>query len=193
MNANIIFSTRQLARLLAVVLSLATGLPASAVFAQTPTLAEIARKEQERRKTLKAPAKVYTNKDLPARAATVMSAPAVAPSAAAASPADKPADKAKPAADQKDEAWWRARMAQAREEVRRNELFAEALQTRINSLSADVINRDDPAQRAKLSDDRQKAVAELDRVTIEIQAGKKQIADIEEEARVAAVPPGWIR
>lgn len=184
-------SPPRMAHVLAVALSFAIGVPASAVLAQSPTLAEIARKEQERRKTLMGPAKVYTNKDLPT--------PAAPPAAAALPPATPPvtdaaaAGKATEKKDEKDEAWWRARMAHAREEVRRNEMFAEALQTRINSLSVDVINRDDPAQRAKLSDDRQKAVAELERVKVEIDNGRKQIALVEEEARVASVPPGWLR
>jgi uncharacterized protein with ATP-grasp and redox domains len=84
-------------------------------------------------------------------------------------------------------------MAQAREAQRRSEAFAEALQSRINGLTTDVVNRDDPYQRAKLADDRQKALAELQRVTGEIDQAKKDIADMEEEARKANVPPGWIR
>ena len=75
----------------------------------------------------------------------------------------------------------------------RNEMFAEALQTRINSLSTDFVNRDDPFQRAKIGEDRDKAIAELARVKGEIVRAKKQIEDIEEEARKAGVPPGWLR
>ena len=48
-------------------------------------------------------------------------------------------------------------------------------------------------QRAKIADDRQKALAELARLTLDIDKANKQIADIEEEARKAGVPPGWIR
>ena len=73
------------------------------------------------------------------------------------------------------------------------EAFAEALQSRINALSTDVVNRDDPYQRAKLAEDRQKAVAELSRVTAEIEQAKKELAAIDEEARQAGVPPGWLR
>ena len=47
--------------------------------------------------------------------------------------------------------------------------------------------------RAKIGDDRQKALAELQRVTTEIEQAKKEIADIEEDARKANIPPGWIR
>jgi type IV secretory pathway VirB10-like protein len=163
----------------------------SVAFAQGPTLAEIARKEQERRKTTKNSDKVLTNKDLPppaAKPATAAAAPAAAVDAAA------PKAEAKPAGEpEKDEAWWKQRMVQARESLRRNEAFLDALQSRINSLSADFVARDDPYQRAKIGEDRQKALAEMERVQTEIALGKKQITDIEEEARKASVPPGWLR
>lgn len=168
---------------------------AAAVYAQTPTLGELAKKEQERRKAITAPAKVITNKDLP------KGSKPVAPPPAAAAPDQKTADQKTADAqkagekpeDVKDEAWWRARITQAREELRRNQVFAEALQSRISALAADFANRDDPYQRAKIDDDRRKAIGELDRVTKEIEQTTKKIADIEEEARQAGVPPGWLR
>ncbi len=189
----------------AVALLLLVAVPA----ARAQSLGEIAQKEAERRKAAQAagskegakktgdkqPAKkVYTNSDLkpaPPPAAT----PALAAGDAAAKPADSSAAKPDQAqkSDEKGEDWWRARMANAREELRRNEMFRDALQTRINSLTNDFSARDDPYQRAQIADDRQKALAELDRVTKEIDSLKKQIADIEEEARQAGVPPGWIR
>jgi len=162
------------------------------VWAQAPTLAEVAKKEQERRKTQKATGKAYTNKDLPESAKRAATTPAAQTPAATpineAKPAEKPAGE-----DEKNEDWWRKRMAAAREELRRNEAFAEALQTRINSLSTDFVNRDDPFQRAKIGEDRDKALAELARVKDEIGRGKKQIEDLEEEARKSGVPPGWLR
>jgi hypothetical protein len=67
------------------------------------------------------------------------------------------------------------------------------MQTRINSLNADFVNRDDPAQRAVIERDRQKALAELARLKQSILDTKKKTADFEEEARRAGVPPGWLR
>ena len=93
----------------------------------------------------------------------------------------------------KTEKYWRDRMGAAREDVRRNEAFAAALQSRINGLTADFSARDDPYQRAQIADERQKAVAELDRVNKAVEDGNKAIAGIEEEARRAMVPAGWIR
>jgi hypothetical protein len=63
------------------------------------------------------------------------------------------------------------------------------MQTRINSLNADFVNRDDPAQRAVIERDRQKALAELGRLKQGVLDTKKAIADLEEEARRAGVRP----
>ena len=77
--------------------------------------------------------------------------------------------------------------------LRRNEVFAEALQSRINALTTDFAARDNPIERSQIADERQKALAELDRVKGDIEKSKKKIADIEEDARKAGVPPGWLR
>jgi hypothetical protein len=179
-------------RITAFGLALGLALHAGAVLAQQPSLAELARKEQERKKALKAvPSKVYSDKDLPKSSAAPPVASAVPPATATPIPAEpKPAEEKK---DERDETYWRNRVTQARESLRRAEAFAEALQSRINALSADVVNRDDPYQRAKIADDRVKAIAELQRVQTEIEQSKKAITDIEEEARQAGVPPGWLR
>jgi hypothetical protein len=183
------------------------ALAAGVVRAQNPPLAEVARKEQERRKTTKPATKVLTNKDLPAVSKPASSETSPASGTAAEKSADSKADAEKQEAErqekdkkaaesdkpEKDEAYWRARIAQPREALRRNEVFLEALQSRVNALSADFANRDDPFQRARIGDDRQRALAEMERVKAEIELLKKQIEDIEEEARKASVPPGWLR
>ncbi|MGH9331880.1 MAG: hypothetical protein ACRD09_15685, partial [Vicinamibacterales bacterium] len=63
----------------------------------------------------------------------------------------------------------------------------------VNALSTDLVNRDDPVQRAGIGTDRQRALAEMERVRGDVDKLKKQIVEIEEEARVAGVPPGWLR
>jgi hypothetical protein len=171
-----------------------TALPLSA-----QSLGDLAKKEQERRKSAPPAKKTYTNDDLkqvPPPAGTPAADSAVKPSSdkdAAAKAEPEKVDATKPAEPAKDEAFWRGRITQAREELRRNEMFSETLQVTINSQTADFVNRDDPAQRAVIADNRQKSLAELDRVKSEIEKNKKAIADIEEEARRAGVPPGWLR
>ena len=178
--------------LLAAILIGAFAWPATTYARQTPTLGELARKEQQRRQRVKPATKVLTNEDLPQGAPR----PPV-PADPAALPADKPEEVApdppKPEEPAKDEASWRQRISQAREELRRNEMFADALQTRINSLTADFTARDDPFQRAQIADERTRAVVELERVKSDVELNRKKIADIEEEARRAGVPPGWLR
>ena len=158
----------------------------------TQSLGELALKEQERRKALKAAGKVLSNADLPK--ITTAPTPKTLPEADAAAAKPNPGEqKPKPAEEERDEAWWRQRMSAMREELRRNEMFAEALQTRINSLTNDFSSRDDPYQRARLAEDRQKAMLEMDRVKADIDLQKKKISDAEDEARRAGVPPGWVR
>jgi seryl-tRNA synthetase len=84
-------------------------------------------------------------------------------------------------------------MTEARAQLTRSKLVLEALQTRLNSLSTDIVNRDDPAQRAVLERDRQDTLREMGRLKKDIQDQTKAISDIEEEARRASVPPGWLR
>jgi hypothetical protein len=164
------------------------------------SLAEVAKKEEERRKALPPPTKIYTNKDL-------KDVPAgTPPSAEASKEADqdkaadkdakdkdtKDADKAKDV-PVKDQAYWSKRLKDLQGQLERDQAFADALQTKVNSLNTDFVNRDDPAQRAVIERDRQKALAEIARLQKAVLDGKKAIADLEEEARRAGVPPGWLR
>lgn len=162
-------------------------------------LADVARAEDARRKAAPKAAKVYTNDDLrpdqrassSVSAAPVGNATAVTPPAGTpGTPGTAPAPEAEP---KRDEPYWRGRIAAARDQLQRHRLFADALQSRITALSTDFVNRDDPAQRALVAEDRQTARAGLARVENEIRAITRSIADIEEEARRAGVPPGWLR
>lgn len=163
------------------------------------SLGDLARQEEERRKTVKAPSKVITNKDLGAVPASA-SPPAPAPSPAA-SPTSKPAEGAKdkgtpekgPERAGKDQAYWAARRKELQTELDRDESYHQAMQSRVNGLTTDFTNRDDPAQRAVVQSDRQKALADLARLKRAIVDDKKAIVDFEEEARRAGVPPGWLR
>jgi hypothetical protein len=168
------------------------------------SLAEAAQQEAARRKEVKGTARVITNKDLP----NVPPATAVAPDqvAAVATPAPDSASAAPggvPAKDdqaskgdatgKRDEKYWRDLLAKAKKKVADSQVLVEALQSRINALTTDFVNRDDPAQRAVIATDRDRAVAELENFRKAIVDGAKAVADIEEDARRAGVPPGWLR
>lgn len=180
------------------------GMSGVALAQTPPSLADVAAKEQQRRKSLKrgATGKVYKNEDLGpnAEAAPPPPAPAATPEGQTAGPggpegaaAPPPAESQQPEDPTKTEEYWRQRMQGARSELQRNELFLDALQSRVNALTTDFVNRDDPAQRAVIANDRQRALAEMERVKRSIEELTQQIVDIEEEARRAGIPPGWIR
>jgi hypothetical protein len=163
--------------------------------AAAQTLADVSRREEERRKQSKE-GKVYTNKDLHPVSAVPAPPPAAGDTAAAAKEGGQTAD-AKPAepkpAGQKDEAFWRGRMKELRTELDRNKTYLEALQSRVNALNTDFVNRDDPAQQAVIGADRQKALDELGRLKSTMAQTEKAISDLQDEARRANVPAGWLR
>lgn len=164
------------------------------------SLGDVAKREAERRKGVSA-GKVYTGDTLRPDPSSRPAAPAQPdasqPDAAPASPPGTKAEPAPPDAaepqPQQDEKHWRGRMQAERDALQRAEMFAEALQSRINALSTDFVARDDPAQRSQITADREKALAEMDRVRQEIQEHNKAIATILDEARRAGVPAGWVR
>src|SRR5437588_140084 len=113
-----------------------------AASAQAQSLADLAKKEEERRKSAPDSGKIYT-----------------------------------------DKAYWSGRLKALQDQVDQNQTYVDAIQTRINALTTDFVNRDDPAQRSVIERDRQKALAELTRLKQAIVDGKKSIANVEEEAR----------
>ena len=187
--------------------------------APAQSLGDVARQEEARRKGTGS-GKTYTNENLrsaPEPAAPAPSSSASAPSTStppstapagtakpsttpdaktgdAAKAGDAPKTDAKPASDAKgDAAAWKKRRETIETALERSRTFAEALQSRINGLTADFSARDDPAQRSLVATDRQKALTEMERVKKEIADHTKALADLQEEARKSGVPPGWLR
>jgi hypothetical protein len=194
-------------------LSLALG--SAPLHAQS--LGDLSKAEEARRKTIKEPAKVYTDKDLKATPMAPVDGDATPadPNAPAPAEGDAPkdaadaakegaakaadakgddkADAAKPAQDDKGQAYWAGKAKELQSQLERDQSYSEALQARINALTTDFANRSDPAQRAIVEQDRNKALAEAERLTQAIQNDQKAISDFEEEARRSGVPPGWLR
>ena len=184
------------------VVLLLSGLLSSA---KAQSLGDTARQEEERRQGVKAPSKVITNKDLrpapqpsappPAAGGTTAAEPSKTSTSADGNATNDAKSGAKDAtkADVKDQKYWRDRMKKLQDQLQRDRVYAEALQSRINALTTDFVNRDDPAQRAVVATNRQQAVDELDRLKKSIAETTKAIPALEEEARQANVPAGWLR
>ncbi|HVH25105.1 MAG TPA: hypothetical protein VM818_00050 [Vicinamibacterales bacterium] len=180
--------------------------------AAAQSLADVARKEEERRKEVKQPSKVLTNDDLG-------SVPPISPPPATlfgavddgTAPSESGADKDQKAdaeASEKktdgategstepatrDQAYWSGRVKALEDQIARNRSFATALQSRINALANEYTNQADPLQQASLATDRQNTLADLDRVNKQLADDTKALADLQEEARRAGVPAGWLR
>jgi hypothetical protein len=153
------------------------------------SLAAVAKKEEDRRKNIKEPAKVYTNKDLrPAPPGSVL-----APDASGTAAKEPDKDAAGKDAAGKDAAYWHEKMLALQTQADRDQTYLDAVQTRVNALTADFVNRDDPAQKAVIERERQRNLAELERLKKAIVDDKKAITGLEDEARRAGVPPGWLR
>ena len=166
---------------------------------RTQSLADVARAEQARRKAVKTPAKVYTNDDLNQAADSTpppgAAEPAPSPAAGAATSAATGPGQSAASSDaaKKDEKYWRDRIAAARDALVHDKVLLDALQSRVSALTTDFVNTSDPAQRAVVEANRTTALAEMDRLKKDIEKQTKAITDIEEEARKASVPAGWLR
>jgi hypothetical protein len=175
--------------------SVAPAQSTSTATSSSKPLADVAKAEEARRKTVRKPARVYTNGDLRTDISAGVPAPPVAssPSARETSGNATPGAPAAAKPEVKDQAYWAARMKTAQDAVARTQIFMDSLQSRINALTTDFVNRDDPAQKAKIETDRRAALAELERVKKELDDHLKAITATEDDARRAGVPPGWLR
>ncbi len=166
----------------------------------TPTsFADAAQREALRRQLTPKPTRQLTNMNLPASAFIPVPDNDAAQSTTAVTAAgDKAKDDGKDATkdapkDGKDEKYWRDRYAAAKKQLNDDQSLAAALQNRISSLTTDFVNRDDPAQRARIADDRKQVMEQLDRMQKQITDDQKAIDEIQDDARKQGVPAGWVR
>ena len=160
------------------------------------SLADVARAEEARRKTVKATARVYTNDDLggvPATGAAPSSPPTQAAGAAKTGDAAAKPEEQKPVDPAKTEKYWKDRADAIQQSLSRSKVLLEALQTQVNGMNAEFLSMDDPGQRDLLQVRLQRASGELQRVQQDIDKQTKAASDLQEEARKAGVPAGWIR
>jgi len=148
------------------------------------SLGEAAFREAVRRHHLPSATRVLDDQSLGPAPPRLMSPPALP------TQADSTAEATVPA---KDAAWWGARMAAARAALARDRVLVAVLESRVAALANDIAARDDPQQRAQVIGARQQALAELERMTRQVTEDERAISTIEDEARKAGVPAGWLR
>jgi len=134
--------------------------------------------------------KVYTNKDLSAvdHMPAAPTPPKSTPTASEPAPSDSQG-----LPDVKSEAYWRARMRPLRERLESARALADETKRRAETLmrSADRcfmigVVCADYTESLRLTEEHKTLVAEVERA-------QRDVAALEEEARRAGVPPGWVR
>ena len=143
---------------------LAGALLTLAIPASAQSLGELAKKEAERRKAAAPASKTYTNADL-------KQVPTPSGTAKEGSEAIKADAKADDAAKPSD----------------------KAEPEKVDSTKPPEPAKDEAYWKGRITSAREDVLAEMARLTQDIDKGNKLSAEIEEEARRAGVPPGWIR
>lgn len=182
------------------VLAASAVLLAPPLFAQS--LGEAAQKERERRAALKKqPGKVVTDEDLKKTTGETSTPTEASPSPTQAQTSRRPMTAAQEAgksggAFSGDERAWRDRAGDLREGIAGAERALKDAEARAEALRLDMDpNRGalDPNRMQRLQADQTAAAAQIEKAKKELAAAKQGLADLEEEARRASVPPGWLR
>lgn len=173
------------------------------------SLADIAKKEKERREKIKTPAKVITNETVQEHLqgkgnppGTIMqpseegaesdttSIPTIATqeeSTKSEKASSEPTDM-----EGNNESYWRSKIQDAKERITNMEKQVDDLQLRLNSLQMSFYAMDDPNQRQLLNVEIDKTFEMLAKAKDDLQKAKQDLEDIKEEGRRKGALPGWI-
>ncbi len=181
---------------------------AMATVAYSQSLADLAKKEKERRQAVKTDTKVITN-DQTAKynGAAVTTGTPPPPPADKAGPAKlggagdpaSGADQAKPATDEpvdfmgRPESFWKQTFADARKLVKDLEVESNVLTLKLTDLQNQFYKESDGFKQQTIQRDIQKTIYEIDMNRENVEKAKKSLADLEMEARKSGALPGWIR
>ncbi len=165
-----------------------------AIDASAQTLAEAARRERERQRTVQSQSRGAVFKNTTAGA---VGGTAVTSSSTSSNTAVAPAvPVVKPPTDSKgrDEKYWRGQFQQARDAVKRADERIQLLDAKLKDLNTQLLNRNDIYNKesvigAQITDTQK----QLDDARKESDQAKQKIADLEEDLRRSGGLPGWAR
>jgi hypothetical protein len=164
-------------------------LVAGVATAGAQSLADVARNEEARRKTIRQPARVYTVADIAKWGPVTAETQQAASTVTALDGTGKPVGEAAAAAGlPTNEEGWRARLQSARDGIDRNRLLVNALEQQARTAKARAGDAEGEGE-----DPNAGRAAEIKRLKAEIDAFRQTLDNAEEDARKAGVPPGWVR
>jgi hypothetical protein len=192
---------------------LCTGLLVAALasFGYSQSLAELAKKEKERRNAVKGDTKVITDTE----AAKFRSQPVTTTSTATTPGTEKPrsettdaaakpptADasaKEKPASDEpvdfqgRPESFWRQAFTDARQKVTELERESAVLVLKLNDLQNQFYRESDGYKQQTIQKEIQKALYQQDQNKEKLAKARDALTDLEKDARKSGALPGWIK
>ena len=173
----------------------------SAGVGYSQSLADLAKKEKERRGQIKAPERVITNQDAARfKASGVITVPAHSDATAQRPAAEKEAA-AKPekaASDEptdfqgRPESFWRQTLTDARTKVRELENEANVIILKINDLQNRFYRESDGFRQQELQRELNKTIYEQDANKEKLATAKAQLDALLTDARKSGALPGWI-
>jgi hypothetical protein len=168
------------------------------------SLGEIAKREEEKKKkSSKPPAKVYTEEDLKkareSGSGTVNVLPEIAGSSGPAASQRPSASDGAPAGGEggspRDEKYWRAEAARRRDAIKVAESKVQMLEAQVAGLRSDMspTNTQDPNRLQNQDRELRQALDNLEAAHHDLDAARQSLANLDDEARRAGAPPGWVR
>jgi hypothetical protein len=169
-------------------------------FAQS--LADLAKKEKERRQAIKTEVKVITNDQTSKYRNAPVAVTTGTPTTA--QPDEKPAGaaegaKEKPASDEpvdfqgRPESFWRQTFADARQKVALLENESNVLILKFNDLQNRFYRESDGFKQQEIQREMQKTIYEQDVNKENLAKARAELTDLEMEARKSGALPGWIK
>jgi predicted RNase H-like nuclease (RuvC/YqgF family) len=160
------------------------------------TLADAARRERERQKSVHSNVVIVNGATTTTAASTSTTTASTA--AAPGAPATKALDTAKPAGpvDNKghDEKYWRTQFEKARDAVKKAENNVQLLDLKIKDLNTQLLRQSDMYNREyRLGPEIAGTQKQLDDAHKQVDDAKKKVADLEDELRRSGGPAGWAR
>ena len=169
------------------------------VQAQAQSIADAARQERERQKSLHSTI-VITNENFKELSPSSPSSPSIkessTPAATPTTTIKKDESDSGVLKDNKgrDEKYWRDTFATARQDLKRAQDTAEVLQLKVNELNTTLLTRGDIYNKENLiGPEITVAEAQLDDAQKQVAAAQQKITDLEDELRQSGGPPGWAR
>lgn len=174
---------------------------ALASFGYSQSLAEIAKKEKERREAVKGQTKVIT----PQQAAKYQSGPVTTTTAPPGAATEKPAAEKnataaeKPASDEpldfqgRPESFWKQSFADARQKIKDLENESNVIVLKLNDLQNRFYRESDGYRQQEIQREIQKTIYAQDLNKEKLSQARDALADLEKEARKSGALPGWIR